>query len=229
MADIAGDGLTVNLHDIDDAFDALVREVSGCVLCDLANTRTRAVPGEGNRRAEVMFIGEGPGFNEDRLGLPFVGAAGKFLDELIELIELDRHQVYITNVVKCRPPQNRDPLPPELAACRPYLERQISMISPRVIVTLGRYSLGTFFPGQLISRLHGSVRQVGSRHYFPMYHPAAALHQAKYRQTIIDDMKTLGDWLQQSKGQAELMPENDVETSNNDAEEDTGPSQLALF
>ncbi len=218
--------MTVDLHDVDDRFEALNNEVAGCTLCQLARTRTRAVPGEGSRAAEVMFIGEGPGQNEDRQGRPFVGAAGQFLNELIALIGLDRQQVYITNVVKCRPPQNRDPLPEELTACRPYLDRQIDMINPRVIVTLGRYSLGTFFPGELISRIHGAIRQIGDRHYYPMYHPASALYQQSNRQMIIDDMKKLGRWLEESAAaQTELV--GAVRRKGRSDEE--GAEQLSLF
>ena len=144
-----------------------------------------------------MFIGEGPGQNEDRLGRPFVGRAGQFLDQLIELIGLRRPDVYITNVVKCRPPGNRDPLPGELEACLPYLKHQIALIDPRIIVTLGRYSLGTFFPATPISRIHGEVREHEGRFFFPMYHPAAALHQERYRAVIIEDMRKLGAWLEE--------------------------------
>lgn len=207
------------------SFLELNSAITTCTLCDLSKTRTRAVPGEGATHAEVMFIGEGPGFNEDQQGRPFVGRAGQFLDQLIQLIELRRPDVFITNVVKCRPPQNRDPLPYELAACLPYLEQQIELINPRVIVTLGRYSLGTFFPGDTISRVHGTVRERGNRHYFPMYHPAAALHQEKYKQTIIDDMKTLGHWLKTIRAeQTELeIPGRSTEQ----AEE--GQKQLSLF
>lgn len=188
-------------------FGSLNQEIATCPLCDLANGRTRAVPGEGDENAEVMFIGEGPGYHEDQQGRPFVGRAGQFLDSLIELIGLRREDVYITNVVKCRPPGNRDPLPSELAACHPYLMRQITLVNPRVIVTLGRHSLGTFFPGESISRVHGTLRKKADRNYFAMYHPAAALHQERYRQTIIDDMKKLGAWLvlsRESQSQLDL-------------------------
>src|SRR5215212_7988588 len=133
----------------------LEAQVKVCRLCKLAKTRTNAVPGEGDPHAEVMFIGEGPGYHEDKQGLPFVGAAGQFLNELLHIAGLDRQGVYITNVVKCRPPNNRDPEPEEKAACAPYLERQMALINPQVIVTLGRHSMARFFPGELISRIHG--------------------------------------------------------------------------
>jgi DNA polymerase len=172
-----------------------------------------------------MFIGEGPGFHEDQQGRPFVGRAGQFLDQLIELIGLRRSDVYITNVVKCRPPENRDPMPTELLACRPFLMRQIELINPRVIVTLGRYSLGTFLPNDTISRVHGTVREAQGRTFFPMYHPAAALHQEKYRQTIVDDMKALGRWLE-----ATDPARAPVETSGvADKQPDDEQTQLALF
>src|SRR5690349_17067841 len=120
-------------------------QVKVCQLCKLAKTRTNAVPGEGDRHAEVMFIGEGPGYHEDKQGRPFVGPAGQFLNELLSIAGLDRQTAYITNVVKCRPPNNRDPEPDEKAACAPYLERQMALINPRVIVTLGRHSMARFF------------------------------------------------------------------------------------
>ena len=216
------------------AFEALNWEIDVCHLCQLSGTRTLAVPGDGSHSAELMFIGEGPGFHEDRQGRPFVGAAGSFLTELLTLIGLSREQVFITNVVKCRPPGNRDPLPLELAACRPYLDRQIEMIDPRVIVTLGRHSLGTFFPGEVISRIHGTIRTNGGRHFFPMYHPAAALHQPKYRETIMDDMRKLGLWLHErerlekhtAEAQLTLL---DTMRAPAAVERDQAATQLSLF
>ena len=163
----------------------LYAEVRSCVRCPLARTRTLSVPGEGNLGAEVMFIGEAPGANEDRQGRPFVGAAGQFLDELLAHAGLDRSTAYICNVLKCRPPANRDPLPGEIEACSDYLDEQIDLIDPLVIVTLGRYSMARFFPRQSITRIHGTVREVAGRFYVPMYHPAAALHQGSLRQVII--------------------------------------------
>lgn len=134
-------------------------EVSTCSKCNLCKGRTRAVPGEGNPRAKVLFIGEGPGQQEDRQGRPFVGPAGQFLDELLDSINLKRSDVFITNVVKCRPPNNRDPLPEEIAACDDYLDRQIAAIQPHVIVTLGRYSMTKFFGNEKISAIHGRARK----------------------------------------------------------------------
>ena len=163
-------------------------QVRICTLCSLSRSRTRAVPGEGPENATLMFIGEGPGFHEDKSGRPFVGAAGQFLEELLAGIGMSRDQVYITNVVKCRPPANRDPLPDEIEACRPYLDRQVELIRPRVIVTLGRYSMARYFPDAKISAVHGKPRKVGGVLYYPMFHPAAALHQPKYRHLVEEDM-----------------------------------------
>ena len=152
-------------------FDLLVRQINVCTLCTLSSKRTNAVPGEGSRTADIMFIGEGPGFHEDRLALPFVGPAGKFLDELLASVGLRREDVYITNMVKCRPPNNRDPLPGEIAACKTYLDRQIEMIAPKVIVLLGRYSFARFFPDESIGKARGRPRTVNGLTLFPIYHP----------------------------------------------------------
>jgi DNA polymerase len=149
------------------------------------------VPGEGNPNADIVFIGEGPGFYEDQQARPFVGPAGKFLDELLTSIGLRRADVYIGNVIKCRPPNNRDPLPGEISACTPWLDQQLEIMKPRVIVTLGRFSMSRYFPGQAISRIHGQQRRIDDVTVVPMYHPAAALHQASLRRTIEDDFKKL--------------------------------------
>lgn len=162
-----------------------------CVLCTLAQTRKLSVPGEGPAPALVMLIGEGPGRNEDEQGRPFVGASGKFLDELLAAGGLQRAQVYITNVVKCRPPENRDPQPAEVAACAGYLERQIELVDPRVIVTLGRVSMARWFPVERISAIHGQAREFGGRLVVPMFHPAAALHQPKIRPQLLEDFGKL--------------------------------------
>jgi DNA polymerase len=166
-------------------------EVKGCPKCELARTRTNAVPGDGDPQARVMLIGEGPGYYEDRDGRPFVGNAGKFLNELLGKAGLTRDEVFVTNVVKCRPPGNRDPLPDEMAACAPYLERQIAAIDPEVIVTLGRFSMSRWFPGERISKIHGQPKRDGHRLVVPMYHPAAALHQASLRGAIEEDFARL--------------------------------------
>lgn len=157
----------------------IAQEVSVCEKCRLCKGRTHAVPGEGNSQAKILFIGEGPGFNEDQQGRPFVGKAGHLLEEALASINLKRSDVFITNVVKCRPPENRDPNPDEIAACNEYLERQIEALNPQVIVTLGRFSMAKFFPGQKISLIHGRAKAGRKRLYIAMYHPAAALRSDK--------------------------------------------------
>ena len=163
------------------ALEVIAAEVRVCTNCRLHQTRTKAVPGEGDPDTEVVFVGEGPGFNEDREGRPFIGRAGDLLVKMLASIGWRREDVFITNVVKCRPPDNRDPQPDEIAACAPYLQRQLEVLDPAVVVTLGRFSMGTFMPGARISQAHGTVRPVdpatGARAalVFAMYHPAAAL------------------------------------------------------
>lgn len=174
-----------------DSLAQIAQLVSACTDCPLSRNRTRAVPGEGPDNAGIMLIGEAPGYNEDQQGRPFVGAAGRFLEELLASIGLQREDVYITNTVKCRPPNNRDPLPGEMAACRKYLDRQIELISPKVIVTLGRHSLASFLPRETIGKARGRPRSFNGTTVFPMYHPAAALHQQSLRRVIEDDIKKL--------------------------------------
>jgi DNA polymerase len=168
-----------------------------------------------------MFIGEGPGWHEDQQGRPFVGAAGKFLNELLALAGLSREDVFITNVVKCRPPGNRDPMPDEIAACAPYLDRQIAAIDPDVIVTLGRFSMARYFPGERISKIHGQPRKDGKRLIVPMYHPAAALHQSALRGAIEEDFTKLPKFL--ADAERERLKSNESQT----AEEP--PTQIKLF
>jgi DNA polymerase len=167
-------------------------EVRGCTRCPLAARRTRTVPGEGNVLSDVLLVGEGPGAREDATGRPFVGPAGQLLDELLASIGWLRDDVFITNVVKCRPPGNRDPEPGEIAACGGYLDRQEAALDPAVVVTLGRHSLQRYLPGSRIGAVHGGLRRSYSGlHVFPMYHPAAALHQASLRETLFHDMRGL--------------------------------------
>ena len=177
--------------DNQEALEQIAAEVKQCDRCVLHLSRKKAVPGDGNAHAQIMFIGEGPGFHENEQGLPFVGAAGKFLEELLASINLRREDVFITNVVKCRPPSNRDPLPDELAACDDYLERQIHIINPKIIVTLGRYSMAKFLPNAKISVVHGKPKWVNGRLIVPMYHPAAALHQGSLKPQVEADFKRL--------------------------------------
>ena len=169
----------------------IARQVHACSDCRLAQGRTLAVPGEGPESADMMFIGEGPGYNEDQQGRPFVGAAGQFLEQLLASIGLTREKVFITNMVKCRPPNNRDPYPGEISACSKYLDRQIELVRPKVIVTLGRHSLAKFLPGETISKVRGKQRRLGSFILYPMYHPAAALHQQSLRRIIEEDFKAI--------------------------------------
>ncbi len=176
----------------------LAEQISNCPKCALAKTRTNAVPGSGNPNADIVFIGEGPGFHEDQQGLPFIGAAGKFLDELLASINLRREDVFICNVIKCRAPNNRDPLPDEIDACAPWLAQQLEMLKPRMIVTLGRFSMGRYFPGATIGRIHGQAKRIDGVLVVPMYHPAAALHQASLRQTIMEDFQKLPGLLEQA-------------------------------
>lgn len=172
-------------------------EVRTCQGCGLCRGRKNAVPGEGPSPCELMFIGEGPGFNENEQGRPFVGAAGKFLEQLLGSIGMARHDVYITNVVKCRPPNNRDPQPDEIAACATFLDEQILLVNPLMIVTLGRYSMARWFQGESISRIHGQPRKFGERWVLPFFHPAAALHQEKFRSLIEADFLRIPAILEQ--------------------------------
>ena len=206
--------------------------IRGCTLCPLWQTRTNAVPGEGPVDAEVLFIGEAPGANEDKQGRPFVGAAGNFLTELIQAAGLTRDQVYICNVLKCRPPGNRDPLPGEIEACNEYLELQIDMVDPLVIVTLGRFSMSRWFPQQAISRIHGTVKEFDGRLVVPMYHPAAALHQGSLRQVLLDDFAGLPAVIERARkaraaasGEAATLPAPKPELAISPEEAEAPPTE----
>ncbi len=214
-------------------------EVAVCKNCQLSFSRKRSVPGEGPDDAEVMLIGEGPGFYENEHGRPFVGAAGKFLDELLQKAGLNRETVFITNVVKCRPPANRDPLPDELIACNKFLERQIETINPKVIVTLGRFSMGKFLPGARISSIHGQASWVNGRLIVPMFHPAAALHQPSLKGAVYEDFTKLPGFIAMVKNEGkespaksvepeEIQPKPVLETAKPDEQKDE-PTQLSLF
>jgi len=183
------------------ALDEIATEVRGCTRCPLHLQRNNAVPGEGHPDTEVVFVGEGPGYNEDREGRPFVGAAGGVLNELLSTVGWKRDEVFITNVVKCRPPGNRDPEPAEISACAPFLRRQLEVLDPALVVTLGRHSLQTFMPGARIGGAHGTLQpvdpQTGARAAmtYAMYHPAAALRQGSLRETMTVDMCAVPDAL----------------------------------
>jgi len=179
--------------------ELISRDVAACTRCALHTSRKMAVPGEGPVDAEIMCIGEGPGFHENEQGRPFVGAAGKFLEELLKAAGLKRSEVWIGNVVKCRPPGNRDPLPDELSTCNEYLERQIKAIDPSIIITLGRFSMAKFLPGAKISSVHGQMKKIGDRYVIPMFHPAAALHQASLKPAILADFAKLPEMLEEAR------------------------------
>ena len=203
----------------------IAKEVTVCTNCALHHTRKKSVPGEGPASAEIMFIGEGPCFHENEQGRPFVGAAGKFLDQLLAQAGVTRADVWIGNVVKCRPPDNRDPLPDELAACDKYLERQIEAINPSIIVTLGRISMNKFFPGAKISAVHGQMRKVGDRYVIAMFHPAAALHQAALKPAILADFAKLPELLKEARaGLGKSAAVKKVEEPQAD-----GPKQMSMF
>lgn len=182
-----------------DSLHEVAQLVQHCTDCPLSQTRTNAVPGEGPDDADLMFIGEGPGFHEDRQGRPFVGPAGQFLDGLLASIGANRSQVFIANMIKCRPPENRDPMPHEISACQKYLERQIELVNPKLIVTLGRFSLGYFFPGESISRARGKVREKNGRRVYPVMHPAAGLRRQELRASIIQDFQAIPSLLEESQ------------------------------
>jgi len=196
------------------ALSELYQEIALCQQCEIAKYRTKVVPGEGAEDAHIMFVGEAPGWHEDQQGRPFVGPAGLYLDQLLASINLKREQVYIANVIKCRPLGNRDPLPTEIRDCRKWLERQIEIIHPKMIVTLGRYSMAMFFPGKSISKIHGTAQKRDNVIYYAMYHPAAALHQQSLRQTIEADMLKIPSLLAQAEAMSEAKPQ---------------PQQLTMF
>lgn len=204
-----------------------------CEECKLHTTRKNAVPGEGPASAKIMFIGEAPGFHENEQGKPFVGQAGKFLNELLAAANLNRENVFITNVVKCRPPANRDPEVDELTACKGFLDEQINIINPAVIVTLGRFSMGNYFVNGKISRIHGQPELINQRLIVPMYHPAAALHQPNLKGVLIEDFKKLPGFIQ--KGLQEINRYSEITQDSNQnqkLDEDfntDNAQQLSLF
>ena len=206
------------------SLDEVAQAVRSCTDCPLHRGRTNAVPGEGSPSADVMFIGEGPGFHEDRQGRPFVGPAGQLLEGLLASIGTNRDEVFIANMVKCRPPDNRDPEPSEIAACGKFLERQIELINPRLIVTLGRFSLGRFFPGESITRSRGRLRHKDGRAIFPVMHPAAALRRQELRKTLVEDFRSISEILEAEDISA---PEPEISDSALPAEPES--RQLDIF
>jgi len=236
------------------SLDELATAVRSCANCALHETRTNAVPGSGSSKAEILIIGEGPGFNEDQQGLPFVGRSGKLLDELLAAVPMSRDDIFITNVVKCRPPDNRDPLPEEVAACRAYLERQLELINPKVIVTLGRVSMLRYYPQGKISEDHGKILEWEGRILFPLYHPAAGLRNPEIKQELQKDVLKLPEAVRAANTGSNPEPIEEpniirpssqtAETSNTDEaeaqiseplltnetnEEEQGDRQLGLF
>lgn len=195
---------------VDLALAKISKEIADCHRCGLFKTANRSVPGEGNPNAKVMFIGEGPGYFEDLQGRPFVGQAGKLLDKLLQSIKLPREEVFIGNVVKHRPPENRDPLPEEIKACERYLDDQIKIINPEIIVTLGRFSMNKFLPGEYISNVHGQSRYVdfgGKRRIvIPMYHPAAALRNGAIMNQLVLDFQKISSFLEEKPKPVEKGP-----------------------
>ncbi len=230
------------------ALSVVAAEVAPCTRCRLSQTRTQTVPGAGNPNADIFFIGEGPGFHEDKQGLPFVGASGKYLEKLLALIGLTRAEVFIGNVVKCRPPDNRDPNPDEIAACKDYLDRQIEIIDPLVIVTLGRFSMARYFLGGKITQIHGKPKYDDPaptmRAYYPLFHPAAVLRTAALNVQMEADFNRIPDLLAEIRTKraslaapAPIAPSvaaaplvADTPAINADTPPDvTPPTQLKLF
>lgn len=214
------------------------QEIMNCQRCPLAKGRLNAVPGEGPAKVDILFIGEAPGFHEDRQAKPFVGQSGQFLTSLIEAAGLKREQVFITNVVKCRPPNNRDPLPEELSACQLYLDEQIALLQPKVIVTLGRISMSKFIEGGRISAIHGRTHNIGGQKVVTMYHPAAALHQPALRQTLLEDFSKLKNFISieeniestpRPETQIQSKDSSEIKTSPSNSEDDKPAEQLSLF
>ena len=216
----------MNLMDNKQQLDEIRKQVSECQQCKLHASRKRSVPGEGPAKSRVMLIGEGPGFHENEQGKPFVGQAGKFLDELLGHAGLHREEVFITNVVKCRPPGNRDPEPDELGACSAYLDEQIRIIDPLVIVTLGRFSMARYFSSVRISDIHGKPTNIDGRVIIPMYHPAAALHQPNLKSVLIEDFKTIPGLI---KIGLEKLATSIHEDSSKPSEPGEHAQQLSLF
>lgn len=212
------------------ALEEIAVQTRTCKLCRLYEQATKAVPGAGSPNAEIMFIGEGPGFNEDKQGLPFVGRSGEYLEYLLNLIGLKREQVFIGNVVKHRPPENRDPLPDEILACKPYLDRQIEIIDPLVIATLGRFSMARYFPEAKITQIHGKPKFEDGRAYYPFFHPAAVLRNPGLRRDMEADFKRLLEVVAEVKSRrAKGETASSDKPGNEPPEPPPKPVQLTLF
>jgi uracil-DNA glycosylase len=230
-----------NLEERKSIMDTLAAEIKVCTKCPLYQGRTNAVPGAGPIDSDIMFIGEGPGYNEDKKGLPFVGQSGHLLEEFLGIIGMTRDQVFISNVVKCRPPENRDPEPFEVETCTSnYLFKQIETINPKVIVTLGRFSMGLFFPKAKITQIHGQHKFENGRYFLPLFHPAAILRNMAMKPAAIDDFKKIpklvADWYAKSGGAPSIMSDStaasnriDAAKPDNGKDAQTKPTQLSLF
>lgn len=208
----------MNLEDKQTRFNRIITTIQACKKCRLCETATQAVPGEGNINAELVFIGEAPGEKEDQSGRPFVGRAGLLLDKLLEKISMTRSDVWIGNIVKHRPPQNRDPLPDEIAACSPYLAMQLELIAPRLIVTLGRYAMSYFHPAGKISLDHGTVITLPKFSLFPVYHPAAALRNPSFAKALVNDFVQIPKILEQIKISTERASLSKTAVTSEDAQ-----------
>lgn len=215
----------LSLKERQTAMEKIATEIRACPKCPLSKSRTKAVPGDGPVNAEIMFVGEAPGFHEDQQGLPFVGASGKYLEQLLELIGLTRKDVFITNIVRCRPPQNRDPERLEIETCEPYLDQQIAIIQPRIIATLGRYSMAKFFPDGKISKIHGVAKKEEGRVYYPLFHPAAVLRNPALREPMEEDFKRMKKLLEELRA---AEPDNDDDAPPPPPPPEK-PQQLSLF
>lgn len=211
------------------ALQAIAEQVKGCTHCRLHEGRTNAVPGAGNLDAEIMFIGEGPGFYEDKKGLPFVGKSGDLLNTMLQQVGLSREAVFITNVVKCRPPENRDPMPDEIETCKPYLDDQIALIDPLVIATLGRFSMARYFPRGKITQIHGQPKFEDGRAYFPLFHPAAVLRNPGMRDGYEADFRRLVEVVAEVKQQRAAGATPPDSSGGDTPPDDEPPQQLSLF
>jgi DNA polymerase len=213
-----------------ESLDLIAAQVRTCTLCDLHRTRKKAVPGAGDYASEILFIGEGPGYNEDVQGVPFVGRSGDYLEKLLAVIGLNREQVFIANVVKCRPPENRDPLPVEITTCKPYLDQQEALIDPLVIVTLGRYSMARYFPGGKITQIHGQPKFDSRRAYLPLFHPAAVLRNPTLEGPMEADFRRIPGLVEEMRArraQAASAPVDSSPAAPGNQEPPT--QQLSLF